>query len=167
MKVTTTPDDNPNAVVKKPCCKSKNISLVRAAFLFYQLQRLGHWNLVSFPLLTRGELERWKSNQPIEMKHAAGEKRGKRHSEQSRRHWFFFYFLLGERMCHQFVFKGTVTRLRARVASWSLVWGTVFRSRKKISFHRPISVREHRWNNVKGVLDHLWAILAVYLCIFF
>ena len=70
-------------------------------------------------------------------------------------------------MCHQFVFKGTVTRLCARVASWSLVWGTVFRSRKKISFHRPISVREHRWNNVKGVLDHLWAILAVYLCIFF
>jgi len=75
MKVTTTPDDNPNAVVKKPCCKSKNISLVRAAFLFYQLQRLGHWNLVSFLSPTRGN--RVGANQPIEMKHAAGEKRGK------------------------------------------------------------------------------------------
>jgi len=42
-----------------------------------------------------------------------------------------------------------------------------FRSWKKISFHRPVSVRKHRWNLVKGVLDHLWAILAVYLCIFF
>ena len=42
-----------------------------------------------------------------------------------------------------------------------------FRSRKIISFHGPVSVREHRWNFVKGVLDHLWAILAVYLCIFF
>ena len=37
-----------------------------------------------------------------------------------------------------------------------------FRPRKKISFHRPVSVREHHWNLVKGVLDHLWAILAVY-----
>ena len=42
-----------------------------------------------------------------------------------------------------------------------------FRSRKKISFHRPVSVREHRWNLEKGVLHHLWAILEVYLCIFF
>jgi len=37
-----------------------------------------------------------------------------------------------------------------------------FRSRTKISFHRPVSVREHRWNLVKRLLDHLWAILAVY-----
>ena len=77
MKVTTTPDDNPNAVVKKPCCKSKNISLVRAAFLFYY----NVWGIETsslFPHLREGtELERWKSNQPIEMKHAAGEKRGK------------------------------------------------------------------------------------------
>ena len=42
-----------------------------------------------------------------------------------------------------------------------------FRSWKKISFHRPVSVREHRWNLVKGVLDHLWTILVVYLCITF
>ena len=42
-----------------------------------------------------------------------------------------------------------------------------FRLRKKISFHRPVSVKEHLWNLVKGVFDHLWAILAVYLCIFF
>ena len=41
-----------------------------------------------------------------------------------------------------------------------------FRSWKKISFHHPVSVRKHRWNLVKGVLDHLWAIIAVYLCIF-
>ena len=40
-----------------------------------------------------------------------------------------------------------------------------FRSCKKISFHRPVSVREHRRNLVKGALDHLWAILAVYLCL--
>ena len=43
-----------------------------------------------------------------------------------------------------------------------------FRSRQEISFHRLVSVREHRRNLVKGVLDHLWAILAgIYLCIFF
>ena len=42
-----------------------------------------------------------------------------------------------------------------------------FRPRQEISFHRLVSVREHRRNLVKGVLDHLCAILAVYLCIFF
>ena len=43
-----------------------------------------------------------------------------------------------------------------------------FRSRQEISFHRLVSVREHRRNLVKGVLDHLWAILAgIYLYIFF
>ena len=35
-----------------------------------------------------------------------------------------------------------------------------FWSRQEISFHRLVSVREHRRNLVKGVLDHLWAILA-------
>ena len=42
-----------------------------------------------------------------------------------------------------------------------------FPSWKKISFHRPVSIREHRWNLAKGVLDHLSAILAVYLCVCF
>ena len=37
-------------------------------------------------------------------------------------------------------------------------------SGKKISFHRPLSASELRWNLVKSILDHLWAILV--LCIF-
>ena len=36
-----------------------------------------------------------------------------------------------------------------------------------MSFHRPVSAREHRSNLLKGAFDHLWAILAVYPCIFF
>ena len=39
-------------------------------------------------------------------------------------------------------------------------------SGKKISFHRPLSASELRWNLVKRILDHLWAILVVYMCIF-
>ena len=39
-------------------------------------------------------------------------------------------------------------------------------SGKKISFHRPLSASKLRWNLVKRILDHLWAILVVYMCIF-
>ena len=39
-------------------------------------------------------------------------------------------------------------------------------SGKKISFHRPLSASELCWNLVKRILDHLWAILVVYMCIF-
>ena len=31
-----------------------------------------------------------------------------------------------------------------------------FLSWKKVSLHGPVSVREHRWNLIKGVLDHVW-----------
>ena len=61
----------------------------------------------------------------------------------------------------------TVRRLCAGAASWFLTDFQVFgRGRKSLS-NRPVSVGEHRWNLVKGVLDQLWAILVVYLCIFF
>ena len=40
-------------------------------------------------------------------------------------------------------------------------------SGKKISFHRPVLANEPCWNLVKRILDHLWAILVVYVCIFF
>ena len=37
---------------------------------------------------------------------------------------------------------------------------------EKISFHRPLSASELRWNLVQRILDHIWAILVVYMCIF-
>ena len=40
-------------------------------------------------------------------------------------------------------------------------------SGKKISFHHPVSASKPCWNLVKRILDHLWAILVVYVCIFF
>ena len=63
--------------------------------------------------------------------------------------------------------KGAVARLCGILISGPVNRFSSFRSWNKISFHRPVSVREHRLNLVKKVFDHFWAILAVYLCIFF